>query len=325
MPTNRPDAATEQFLQAVRAAGRPPWYELPVGVARAGTRAANQQMARPPVELPRIEDRRIPTSAGELAVRLYWPRRVGAQESLPIVLYFHGGGFVLCDIDTHDAIARHLCWHGDSIVINVDYRLAPEHKFPAAVDDAYAALCWASAHARDLGGGSVPLIAVAGDSAGGNLAAVVSQLAKSNGGPNVAFQVLLYPVVELDPSVTFASRQEFGGGEYFLSTRDMEYFTSLYLEDATQVQDPRVSPLRSRDLSGLPAALVVTAGCDPLRDEGKMYADRLREAGVPVEYRCFEETIHAFVSFAPAIPAGDEALDFVARRLRAVLRREMTS
>jgi acetyl esterase len=283
-------------------------------------------MARPPIELPRIEDRRIPTSVGgDLAVRVYWPRRIGAHESLPIVLYFHGGGFVLCDIDTHDAIARHLCCHGDAIVINVDYRLAPEHKFPAAVDDAYAALCWAAAHAEELGGGSVPLIAVAGDSAGGNLAAVVSQLAKSNGGPNVALQVLLYPVVELDASVAFASREEFGGGEYFLSTRDMDWFTSMYLEDAKQVQDPRASPLRSRDLSGLPAALVVTAGCDPLRDEGKMYAERLREAGVPVEYRCFEETIHAFVSFAPAIPAGDEALDFVARRLRAALRREMTS
>ena len=319
MAVMRPDAATEQFLQVLRAAGRPPIYELPIEVARAGNKAASQQMARPPVPLHRVEDRRIPSAAGELGVRIYWPRQTSARELLPLVVYFHGGGFAICDLDTHDPIARALCRDGDAIVVNVDYRMAPEHKFPAAVEDAYAATSWVSAHASELGG-DARRIAVAGDSAGGNLSAVVCQLAKAKGGPSIAFQVLIYPVVDLDTTAAFASRSEFGGGDYFLSMRDMEWFNSLYFADAaTEVRDPRASPLRSDDLSGLPPALVITAGCDPLRDEGKSYADRLAAAGVPVEYRCFEGTIHVFVSFAPAIPAGDEALAFLAERLRRAL------
>jgi len=319
MKAMRPDAATEQFLEVLRASGRPPTYELPVDVARAGTKAANQQMARPPLPLHRVEDRRIPTSAGDVPVRIYWPRPAAAGELLPIVVFFHGGGFVLCDIDTHDPIARALCRDADAIVVNVEYRMAPEHKFPAAVDDAYAAVCWASAHGAELGGDG-QRIAVAGDSAGGNLAAVVCQLARSKHGPTIAFQALIYPVVDLDTTTPFASRNEFGGGDYFLSIRDMEWFNSLYFADvATGVRDPRASPLLTDDLRGLPPALVITAGLDPLRDEGKLYAERLAAAGVPAEYRCFEGTIHVFVSFAPAIPAGDEALAFVAERLRAAL------
>jgi acetyl esterase len=319
MAVMRPDAATEQFLQTLRAAGRPPIYELPIEVARAGNKAASQQMARPPVPVHRVEDRRIPSPGGDLGVRIYWPRQTSAREPLPLVVYFHGGGFAICDLDTHDAIARGFCRGGDAIVVNVDYRRAPEHKFPAAVEDAYAATSWVSAHASELGG-DARRIAVAGDSAGGNLAAVVCQLAKANGGPSIAFQILMYPVVDLDTTAAFASRSEFAGGDYFLSMRDMEWFNSLYFADAaTQVRDPRASPLRTDDLRGLPPALVITAGLDPLRDEGKSYADRLAEAGVPVEYRCFEGTIHAFVSFAPAIPAGDEALVFLAERLRRAL------
>ena len=319
MTVLRPDAATEQFLQMLRAAGRPPTYELPIDVARAGTKAANQQMARPPLPLHRVEDRRIATMAGDVPVRIYWPRPPAAGEQLPIVVFFHGGGFVLCDIDTHDPIARALCQGSDAIVVNVEYRMAPEHKFPAAVDDAYAAVSWLSSHAADLGG-DARRIAVAGDSAGGNLAAVVCQLAKARGGPAIVFQALIYPVVDLDTTAPFASRNEFGGGDYFLSIRDMEWFNSLYFADvASEVRDPRASPLLTDDLRGLPPALVITAGFDPLRDEGKLYAERLTAAGVAAEYRCFEGTIHVFVSFAPAIPAGDEALALIAARLRAAL------
>lgn len=315
----RPDAATEHFLQMLRAAGQPPIYTLPIEVVRAGNKAASRQMARPPLPLHRVEDRRIPSTGGDIGVRIYWPRPASSTEPLPVILYFHGGGFAICDLDTHDPIARALCRDAEAIVVNVDYRMAPEHKFPAAVDDAYAATAWVSAHASELGGDGTR-IAVAGDSAGGNLATVVCQLARANGGPAIAFQALIYPVVDLDTTAAFPSRSEFGGGDYFLSNREMEWFNSLYFSDvATQVRDPRASPLRTRDLGGLPPAVVITAGCDPLRDEGKLYADGLAAAGVPTDYRCFEGTIHAFVSFAPAIPAGDEALAFVAEKLRAAL------
>ncbi len=312
------DAATEEFLETRRAAQPPDVFAQPVAASRAATKAAAERLARPPIALARVEDRRISTPAGGLTIRVYWPRALADGERLPIVVYFHGGGFVLCDIDTHDAIARHLCRDADSIVVNVDYRLAPEHKFPAAVDDAFAATRWASSHAAEIGGDATRL-AVAGDSAGGNLAAVVCQLARPRGGPAIAYQALFYPVVDLDPSAPFASRAEFGDGEYFLSNRDMEWFNEQYLNRPSDLQDPRASPLKSRDLTGLPPALVLTAGVDPLRDEGKAYADRLAAAGVRVEYRCVDRTIHAFLSFASVIPAGEKALAFVAERLHAAL------
>jgi acetyl esterase len=217
-------------------------------------------------------------------------------------------------------MARHLCKDADALVVNVGYRLAPEHKFPAAVDDSYAATVWAVEHAQEFGGDPAR-VAVVGDSAGGNLATVVCMLAKERGGPRIAYQALLYPCTDANPSASYASRAEFGGGEYFLSRRDMEWFFGLYLADTAHTSDPRVSPLHASDLSGMPPALVVTAGCDLLRDEGKAYADKLAAAGVPVEYRCFNGTIHAFVSFAGAIPAGQDALRFVADRLRTALAR----
>jgi acetyl esterase len=319
MTARRPDAATAQFLQVLNSAEQPPLDQQDVAAARANTLANMHRIARPPLALDRVEDRRIPSAAGDIGVRVYWPRPLAENERLPIVVFFHGGGFVLCNLDTHDPIARYIALHADAIVVNVDYRLAPEHKFPAAVDDAYSAVTWVADHAAELGG-DARRIAVAGDSAGGNLATVVCQLAKTRRGPAIAFQALIYPVVDLDPKARFASRGEFGGGQYFLSTRDMEWFTAQYLTDpATQVKDPRVSPLESDDLRGLPPALVMTAGCDPLCDEGQAYADRLKEAGVPVEYRCLEHTIHVFLSFAPIIPAGEEGLAFLAERLHAAL------
>src|SRR5215831_15604947 len=266
MTAMRPDAATAQFLQMLNSAGQPPLEEQGVAAARAGTRANNQQIARPALALHRVEDRRIPTADREIGVRIYWPRPLDANERLPVVVYFHGGGFTLCDLDTHDPIARNISRHGDAIVVSVDYRLAPEHKFPAALDDSYAAVTWVAEHAAELGADALRL-AVAGDSAGGNLATVVCQLAKERGGPAIAFQALIYPVVDLDTTTPFESRKEFGGGGYFLAMREMQWFNSLYLTDAAaQVKDPRVSPLNIEDLRGQPPALVMTAGCDPLRD-----------------------------------------------------------
>lgn len=313
------DPETQSLLDAIRAAGGKPLYEQTVEEARAGIKAASQTLGAPAADIHEVLDRKIPVLGHEIGIRVYTPRPLGEANGLPIILHYHGGGFVAGDLDTHDGIARFYCRHADAVVVAVDYRLAPEHPFPAAVDDAYAALDWTAEHAGELGG-DANRMAVTGDSAGGNLSAVVCQLARDQRGPRMAFQALVYPGVDWNGAATYPSRSEFGGGEYFLSNRDMDWFRSLYLTDAPrQVGDPRASPLAKGDLSGLPPALVVTAGCDPLRDEGKTYADRLAAAGVPVEYRCFESTIHACLSFAGAIPAGFEALSFVASRLRRAL------
>jgi acetyl esterase len=311
------------FLDGMRAAGGKPLHEQTIDEIRAMIGTVSQQLAAPPSAVHDVADRRIPAAGGDIGVRIYTPRALDAGESLPLLLHFHGGGWIAGDLDTHDSIARYFSRHADAIVVAVDYRLAPEHRFPVAVDDAYAGLTWAVAHAGEIRGDAAR-VAVAGDSAGGNLAAVVCQLAKARGGPSIAFQALIYPSVDFDLTAAYPSRSQFGGGDYFLSTRDMELFRSHYLRDsASEVRDARASPIAASDLRGLPPALVVTSGCDLLRDEGRAYADRLAAAGVPVEYRCFEGTIHAFMSFAAAIPMAVEGLSFVANRLRVALRSQL--
>jgi acetyl esterase len=313
------DTATEKFLEMLRSANLPPLHEGTIEAARAGMKANVAQMPGAPEPVHRVEDRTLPGAGHHVPVRLYWPRAANAGERLPIVVHFHGGGWAMGDLDTHDRMARYYCNHADAIVINVDYRRPPEDKFPAAVDDSYLAACWAADHAGEIGGDPARL-AVVGDSAGGNLAAVVCQIAKASKRPAIVFQALVYPVTDLDLSKRYESREKFGGGYYFLSKRDMEWFAAFYLTNLpNEVADPRASPLVAHDLSGLPAAVVVTAGFDPLHDEGRAYADRLNAVGVPVEYRCFEGTIHAFMSFAPIIPVGEEGLAFVAARLRNAL------
>jgi acetyl esterase len=316
------DSATAAFLDGMRAAGGKPLYEQTLEEARAGMRGASQQLAAPAEEMHQVVDRRIPAAGRDIGVRIYTPRPLAGAGTLPVVVFFHGAGFVAGDLETHDSIARYYAKHADAIVIAVDYRLAPEHRFPAAVDDCYDAVAWASAHAAELGGDPAR-VAVAGDSAGANLSTVACLLAKQRGGPRIAFQALVYPVVDFRSDTTFSSREQFGGGDYFLSNRDMDWFRSLYLANVERdAADQRASPLAALSLAGLPPALVVTCGCDLLRDEGKAYADRLAAAGVPVEHRCFDGTIHACLSFAGAIPTGLEALAFVASRLGAALSRK---
>jgi acetyl esterase len=314
-----PDAATRAFLNALKVAGRRPLWELTVEELRASIRAASLQLAAPSTDVHEVADRKMPVSGGEVGLRIYTPGPGSEDRPFPIVVHLHGAGFVAGDLDTHDSIARFHCKHADAVVIAVDYRLAPEHPFPAAVNDAYAAVEWAVEHAHELHG-DARRIAVLGDSAGGNLAAVVCQLAKARNGPRIGFQALVCPAVDFSLGAEYPSRSQFGGGDFFLSNRDMEFFRSRYLTDLQrQASDARVSPLLASDLAGLPPALVVTAGCDPLHDEGRMYVDRLAAAGVTVEYHCFESTIHAFMSFAGAIPVGVDGLSFVAARLHAAL------
>jgi acetyl esterase len=313
------DAGTAAFLGALRAAGGKPITEQTPTEFREQVRGGSLALAPPAEPMHDVRDLRIPGPGGEVPLRIYTPRALATGETLPLVVHYHGAGWVGGDLDTHDAIARYYATHADAIVIAVDYRLAPEHRFPAAVDDAYAAAEWAAAHGRAFGGDPARL-AVTGDSAGGTLATVVCALARDRGGPAIRFQALLYPPADLRSAASYASRAAFGGGDYFLGAADIDWFRRQYLPSPeTDAQDPRVSPIVAADLSRLPPALIVTAGFDPLLDEGKAYAERLSEAGVAVEYRCFDETVHAFVSFAGMIPAGIEALALVSSRLRRAL------
>jgi len=313
------DSGSAAFLEARRAGGDTPLAEQSPADFRAAVRAGSLALAPPAEPMHAIEDRHITGPGGPLPVRIYTPRPLEAGATLPLIVHYHGAGWVGGDLDTHDAIARYYAKHADAMVIAVDYRLAPEHRFPAAVDDAYAAAVWAASHAHEISGNAARL-AVTGDSAGGTLAAVVCQLARERGTPRIAYQALLYPATDLTMDSSYPSRAAFGGGDYFLSTADMAWFRAQYLSDPdAQARDTRASPLLGADLGGLPPALVVTAGYDPLRDEGKAYADRLSAAGVPVEYRCFETTVHAFVSFTALIPVGLEALALTASRMRAAL------
>lgn len=261
-----------------------------------------------------VTDISIPGPAGPMSARRYVPDGSGSPALSALLLYFHGGGFVIGDLDTHDSLCRLICRDGGIQVISVDYRLAPEHKAPAAVDDAYAAYQWALDHAAGLG---ATRIVVGGDSAGGNLAAVVAQQARDSELPLPALQLLLYPVTDLSSDTR--SKTLFADG-YFLGKRDMDWFAGHYLDGAeVSAQDPLVSPLLSEDLSGLPPALVVTAGFDPLRDEGNRYARALRQAGVVVDLREERSMIHAFANFFPLGGGSATATGAMISALRAHL------
>jgi acetyl esterase len=250
----------------------------------------------------RTEDLVLPGPGGELRARLYVPEAAGG--ALPLLVYLHGGGWVVCDLDTHDNLCRFLAREAGVLVLSVDYRLAPEHRFPAAVDDALAAFYLAVERAGDLGA-DPGAVAVGGDSAGGNLAAAVSRLAVAGGGPVPAFCLAIYPVTDL--SAKRASYRLFGEG-YLLTEAQMDWYRDQYLPDESAALDPRASPLLAEDLSGLPPTYVATAGFDPLRDEGEEYATRLRDAGVPVALRRHPGIIHGFANAVGSTRFGRAAM-----------------
>ena len=242
-------------------------------------------------------DRTIPGSDGPLDVRVY--RSLAARAEPPAVVFLHGGGFVTGDLDSHDGTCRLLAHETGAVVVSVAYRLAPEHPFPAAPRDALAAFRWVHANPRELA--TRPgAVAVAGDSAGGNLAAVTCVAARDDGGPAPIAQGLIYPATDLRGGTR--SMRLFADG-YFLSSADIEWFLAQYLPDQALRSSPQVSPLLAADLSGLPPAHVWTGGFDPLRDEGRAYADRLAAAGVPVRYRCLDDQVHGFLGMG-VLPDG---------------------
>lgn len=263
-----------------------------------------------PAPLPVVEDVALPTALGPVPVRIYRP---STDPGLPVVAHFHGGGWTVGDLDSHDTTCRDLAAGAGAVVVAVDYRRGPEEPFPAAYDD-----CLAVTRALLEDGAALDLdparVAVAGDSAGGNLAAVVA-LALRGVGTGLVHQALIYPVTDLAGLGETPSYREFGDG-HFLTTRDMRYFRDSYLKGHDPA-DPRVSPLRAEDLSGLPPATVITGECDPLRDEGEAYADRLRGAGVEAELRRFSGQVHPFVLLAGMVDDAVEARRYLSARLAA--------
>jgi acetyl esterase len=308
------DRDAERVLEMARLSERPPYETLSAPEARELFLAAREVLAPDPPPVAEIRELSAsgPTGAA-LPLRLYRGAATASGDALPALVYFHGGGWVIGDLDTHDSLCRHLANAARCIVVAVDYRLAPEHKFPAAVEDCFAATSWIAQEAAALGVDRERL-AVGGDSAGGNLAAVVSLIARDRGGPNLRCQALLYPTVEC--GMTHASHDRFAEG-YLLTRPTMKWFREHYLRGPADVEDWRASPLRAADLSGVAPALVLTAGNDVLRDEGEAYARRLQEAGIAVQLRHFPDQIHGFLTMGKIIEAAQPALDDIAAALRA--------
>ena len=299
------------LLERQATSGRPPLHHQSVEQARAFHVADAPALNGPPAAVAAVEDRLVPGPAGELPVRVYTPE---GEPPFPIVVFFHGGGWVVGTLDTYDPLCRALAAATPAVVVSVHYRLAPEHRWPAAVEDAYAATVWASRNAAALGGAQHRL-AVAGDSAGGNLAAVVALGARDRGGPAIAFQLLVYPA--LDAAGDTASWAEYADG-YYLTAAGMRWYWDHYLGDADG-RAPDASPLRAAFFGGLPPALVLVADHDILRDEGEAYAARLRQAGVDADARRVEGVVHGFLRWRSVTGAADAAVQEAARAVAAAL------
>jgi acetyl esterase len=281
----------------------------------AQARAAFEQMRLPlPVEeVAHVEDRSIPGPAGAVPVRVY--RSAGAAKSAPSLVYFHGGGWVIGSLDSHDGLCRALANKTDAVIVSVDYRLAPEARYPAAAEDCYAATRWVAEHGAEIGVDG-RRIAVGGDSAGGNLAAVVSLMARDRSGPALRHQVLTYPVADHD----FDTPSYRDNAEGYLLTRGaMQWFWDHYVPNRTQRNEAYAAPLRAEKLVGLPPATVITAEYDPLRDEGEAYGARLREAGVDAVTTRYDGQIHGFVSLFEVFDQGKAGVAQIAAALRAAL------
>jgi acetyl esterase/lipase len=299
------------FLDMLAAAGGPGLNELPLDEAR---KVPYQMIDLGGPEEPVAQvDTRVLPGAVQIPVRVYRP---SLANDLPALIYFHGGGFVICNLDTHDRVCRGLANASGCVVVSVDYRLAPEHKFPAAAEDAYSATRYVAEHAGEFGI-DPSRIAVGGDSAGGNLATVVAMMARDRGGPALKFQLLIYPVTDFTEHVT-QSERDYGHG-HFLDTELMDWFADQYFANETDRHLPYGSPSKASDLRGLPAAMVITGECDPLRDQGEAYAEQLRHAGVSVLVKRYDGMIHPFLSLAGIIDAGRAAISDSATAVRQVL------
>jgi acetyl esterase len=312
----KPEVRT--ILDLIEGSGAPPLSEQTPEELRAAYAAMSAFGVKD--EVASVTDRNIPGPGGDLPVRIYVPAGASAPAGgagLPVLVWLHGGGWVIGDIETADGTSRAIANGAGAVVVSVDYRLAPEHPFPAAVDDALAAVRWVADNAAELGVDPARL-AVGGDSAGGNLAAVVSQQLRDSG-PAIAFQLLVYPVIDLSSERHRHESQRTNGSGYFLTHTQMEWFREQYLRDDADGDDPLASPIVAPDLAGLPPAFVVTAEYDPLRDEGEAYAARLRDAAVPTTLLRVPGVFHGFFSMIGLVPGSADAVDAAGTALRAAL------
>ena len=298
-----PDAAA--VYKAFQDAGRPAYETLTPPEVRAYYLEARFATNPEPPELARVAPLSIPAPHGPIPARIYVPKEPRLKDGLaPALVFFHGGGWVIGDLDSHDVVCRQLAASGALVVIAIDYRLAPEHKFPAAVDDAITATAWIAANASELGLDATRL-SVGGDSAGGNLAAVVALAARDRKGPALAGQVLIYPAVDF--AMTHGSHSE-PDTSVLLTHTVIRWFCNHYLNGPADIHDWRASPARAKSLAGLPPAYVLTAGADPLRDEGDDYAERLRQAGVPVTYKHYPGQFHGFFTMGKLLQQANVAV-----------------
>jgi acetyl esterase len=308
------DPQMKAILDQAAAAGAQPFHTMTPAQARAAIDSMFQAFRGQPKEVAKSEDRKVPGPAGEIPVRIYTPVGSGPFGAL---VYFHGGGWVIGNIETHDVTCRDLTQGTPCVTVSVDYRLAPEHKFPAGPEDCYAATKWVADNARSLNV-DPNRIAVGGDSAGGNLAAAISLMARDRGGPKLAYQLLIYPAI--DSADETPSHREFTKDGYILSRADMEWFWGYYLADKDRT-NPYACPSRAKSLAGLPPAFVLTAEFDPLRDEGEAYGQELRKAGVAVAAKRYDGVCHGFVSMASLLDAGKRAIAECCSELRGAIGR----
>ena len=306
------DPQIEYVLSLVEKAAYPDYWELDPVQARLQFEKTAPILDARPVKLHRIENFSIPGPGGAIPIRSYTPR--DSAQPLPVLVWYHGGGFVIGGLDSYDAICRWLSKHADCLVLSVDYRLAPEHPFPAAVEDSFAALQWTAEHVSDYGGDPAR-IAVAGDSAGGNLATVSSILARDAGGPKLVLQLLIYPCTAAEPESE--SHHRFAE-DHILSRKTILWFYRHYVRDPADSLDFRYAPLLAEDLSGLPPTLLILADHDPLYNEGLAYGERLRAAGNDIEIITYPGMVHAFYSMSNAVDAAKDALQRSAAALRRV-------
>jgi acetyl esterase/lipase len=302
------DPQAQRVVDAMAALNLKPVEESTPAEARESIRIRTAALG-PFEDVAAVTDHRVPVAGAEITVRTYSP---GGRGPHPVLVYYHGGGWVIGDLYTHDGLCRSLANAARCVVASVDYRLAPEWKYPVAAEDSYAALRWVATHAIRLGL-DPRRVAVGGDSAGGNLATVVSLMARDQGGPGLVHQVLIYPVTDND--LNTRSYVENASG-YVLTREGMRWFWNHYLADSRQGLEPHASPLRAPTLAGLPSALVITAECDPLRDEGEAYAARLRDAGVPVTVTRYDGMFHGFVRMTRILDKARTALDEIAGSLQ---------
>ena len=308
-----PDAAA--VYKAFQEAGRPPYESGTPAKAREMYLAARPVANPEPPELESAEPLSIPAPHGAIPARIYTPKTLRKNNGLaPCLVFYHGGGWVIGDLDSHDVVCRKLAHEGELIVISIDYRLAPEHKFPAAVDDAIAAVKWVASNANELGIDATRLM-VGGDSAGGNLAAVVALATRDGDGPKLAGQVLIYPATDFAMKHPSHSEPE---TSILLTHSVIKWFCNHYLSGPADIDNWQASPARAKTLAGLPPAYLLTAGADPLRDEGDEYAERLKQAGVPVTYKHFPGQFHGFFTMGKLLQQANVAASDIAHWMKSL-------